>query len=53
MFWIHSAFVGRLPFPLEYILNTPSAHRMHHRPPGNCNYAGRPRTRSSRDVAEI
>ena len=26
--------------PLELILNTPSHHRMHHRPPGNCNYAG-------------
>lgn len=32
--------VNRLPFPLEYIFNTPMAHRMHHRPPGNCNYAG-------------
>ena len=25
---------------LELVLNTPSHHRMHHRPPGNCNYAG-------------
>ena len=39
MFWIHTELVGRLGV-LEYIINTPSAHRMHHRPPGNCNYAG-------------
>lgn len=26
--------------PLEYVINTPHHHRMHHRPPGNCNYAG-------------
>lgn len=38
-FWIHTELVGRLG-PLEYILNTPFHHRMHHRPPGNCNYAG-------------
>lgn len=24
---------------LEYILQTPSSHRMHHRPPGNCAHA--------------
>ena len=23
---------------IEQIFNTPSHHRMHHRPPGNCNY---------------
>ena len=40
MFWIHTDLIGRMPFGLEYIINTPSAHRMHHRPPGNCNYAG-------------
>ncbi len=38
-FWIHTQLIGSLG-PLEYILNTPSHHRMHHRPPGNCNYAG-------------
>lgn len=38
-FWIHTEFCGRLGF-LEYIFNTPFHHRMHHRPPGNCNYAG-------------
>lgn len=31
---------GRLPLLVELVLNTPSHHRMHHRPPGNCNYAG-------------
>lgn len=40
MFWIHTDLIGRMPFGLEYIINTPSSHRMHHRPPGNCNYAG-------------
>jgi sterol desaturase/sphingolipid hydroxylase (fatty acid hydroxylase superfamily) len=38
-FWIHNSMVGWLG-PVEYVLNTPSNHRMHHRPPGNCNYAG-------------
>ncbi len=38
-FWIHTQLIGSVG-PLEYILNTPSHHRMHHRPPGNCNYAG-------------
>jgi hypothetical protein len=40
MFWIHTDLVNRLPFGLEYVLNSPMAHRMHHRPPGNCNYTG-------------
>lgn len=39
MYWIHTELVGRCG-PLEYVFNTPMAHRMHHRPPGNCNYAG-------------
>eukprot|EP00438_Fugacium_kawagutii_P024048 Skav212911 [mRNA] locus=scaffold374:190661:191473:- [translate_table: standard] len=38
-FWIHTELCGRLGW-LEYVLNTPFHHRMHHRPPGNCNYAG-------------
>eukprot|EP00941_MAST-03F_sp_MAST-3F-sp1_P005777 g5777.t1 len=38
-FWIHTELVGSIG-PLEYILNTASHHRMHHRPPGNCNYGG-------------
>ena len=37
-FWIHTKVIGDLG-PLEYIFNTPMHHRMHHRPPGNCNYA--------------
>ena len=39
-FWVHTDLVDNLPFNLEYIFNSPSAHRMHHRPPGNCNYGG-------------
>jgi hypothetical protein len=39
-FWIHTDLVKRLWFGLEYVINSPSAHRMHHRPPGNCNYGG-------------
>eukprot|EP00756_Hemistasia_phaeocysticola_P051109 Hpha_TRINITY_DN26290_c0_g1::TRINITY_DN26290_c0_g1_i1::g.184816::m.184816/K15537/AGMO; alkylglycerol monooxygenase len=38
-FWIHTELVGRLGI-FEYFMNTPFHHRMHHRPPGNCNYAG-------------
>ncbi len=29
-FWIHTKLINRLPAPLEYILNTPSHHRVHH-----------------------
>lgn len=29
-FWIHTEAVKRLPRPLEWILNTPSHHRVHH-----------------------
>jgi sterol desaturase/sphingolipid hydroxylase (fatty acid hydroxylase superfamily) len=29
-FWIHTERVRRLPRPLEYVLNTPSHHRVHH-----------------------
>lgn len=29
-FWIHTETVRRLPFGLEYVLNTPSHHRVHH-----------------------
>lgn len=38
-FWIHTELVGRLGC-FEHFLNTPSHHRMHHKPPGNCNYGG-------------
>lgn len=39
-FWIHTEAIGRLPWFVELFMNTPSHHRVHHRPPGNCNYAG-------------
>ncbi|MDK1474260.1 sterol desaturase family protein [Streptomyces sp. 549] len=29
-FWIHTERVGKLPAPLEFVLNTPSHHRVHH-----------------------
>lgn len=29
-FWIHTETVDKLPKPLEFILNTPSHHRVHH-----------------------
>lgn len=29
-FWIHTEVVRRLPWGLEYVLNTPSHHRVHH-----------------------
>ncbi|WP_406140910.1 sterol desaturase family protein [Streptomyces sp. NBC_01089] len=29
-FWVHTERVGKLPRPFEYVLNTPSHHRVHH-----------------------
>ncbi len=29
-FWIHTELINKLPAPLEYVLNTPSHHRVHH-----------------------
>ncbi|MFC7219701.1 sterol desaturase family protein [Streptomyces polyrhachis] len=29
-FWIHTERIGRLPRPVEFLLNTPSHHRVHH-----------------------
>jgi len=29
-FWIHTEMVNKLPRPLEFVLNTPSHHRVHH-----------------------
>jgi sterol desaturase/sphingolipid hydroxylase (fatty acid hydroxylase superfamily) len=29
-FWIHTERIGKLPRPLEAVLNTPSHHRVHH-----------------------
>eukprot|EP01127_Copromyxa_protea_P016608 TRINITY_DN4958_c0_g1_i2.p1 TRINITY_DN4958_c0_g1~~TRINITY_DN4958_c0_g1_i2.p1 ORF type:complete len:499 (+),score=45.89 TRINITY_DN4958_c0_g1_i2:63-1559(+) len=42
-FWIHTRVIGRLPWPLEFILNTPSHHRVHHGQNKKCidkNYGG-------------
>jgi sterol desaturase/sphingolipid hydroxylase (fatty acid hydroxylase superfamily) len=42
-FWIHTKLVKKLPAFLEYILNTPSHHRVHHginNPYLDKNYAG-------------
>lgn len=39
-FWIHTEAIHRMPWGVELVMNTPSHHRMHHMPPGNCNYAG-------------
>ncbi len=29
-FWIHTEYINRLPAPMEFLLNTPSHHRVHH-----------------------
>jgi len=29
-FWIHTEYVGKLWWPIEFIFNTPSHHRVHH-----------------------
>lgn len=29
-FWVHTERIDRLPRPLEFVLNTPSHHRVHH-----------------------
>ncbi|EGC29416.1 hypothetical protein DICPUDRAFT_51289 [Dictyostelium purpureum] len=29
-FWIHTQLIDKLPWPIEFILNTPSHHRVHH-----------------------
>ncbi len=29
-FWIHTELVKRLPYPIEFVFNTPSHHRVHH-----------------------
>ncbi|MEU3219673.1 sterol desaturase family protein [Streptomyces sp. NPDC006971] len=34
-FWVHTERVGRLPGPFEYVLNTPSHHRVHHASQGD------------------
>jgi sterol desaturase/sphingolipid hydroxylase (fatty acid hydroxylase superfamily) len=42
-FWIHTESVGRLPRPIEAVMNTPSHHRVHHATNArylDANYAG-------------
>jgi sterol desaturase/sphingolipid hydroxylase (fatty acid hydroxylase superfamily) len=42
-FWIHAAWIPRLPAPIEWLFNTPSHHRVHHasnREYLDCNYGG-------------
>ncbi|TGY87663.1 sterol desaturase family protein [Marinicauda algicola] len=42
-FWIHTEAIGKLPRPVEWLMNTPSNHRVHHaRNPRyiDANYAG-------------
>jgi len=29
-FWIHTRFIGKMWWPIEYVFNTPSHHRVHH-----------------------
>jgi sterol desaturase/sphingolipid hydroxylase (fatty acid hydroxylase superfamily) len=29
-FWIHTEAIKRLPGPVEWLMNTPSHHRVHH-----------------------
>ncbi|GAA1884438.1 sterol desaturase family protein [Streptantibioticus ferralitis] len=29
-FWVHTERIGKLPRPVEFVLNTPSHHRVHH-----------------------
>jgi sterol desaturase/sphingolipid hydroxylase (fatty acid hydroxylase superfamily) len=42
-FWIHTERIQRLPAPFEFVLNTPSHHRIHHASQGGYldrNFAG-------------
>jgi sterol desaturase/sphingolipid hydroxylase (fatty acid hydroxylase superfamily) len=34
-FWIHTERIGTLPAPVEFVLNTPSHHRVHHASQGS------------------
>ena len=38
-FWIHTKSVGKLPAVVEWLLNTPSHHRVHHDRRVHKNYA--------------
>lgn len=42
-FWVHTERIGTLPRPFEFVLNTPSHHRVHHASQGGYldrNYGG-------------
>lgn len=42
-FWVHTELVDKLPRPIEFVLNTPSHHRVHHASNIrylDCNHAG-------------
>ncbi|PAA68949.1 hypothetical protein BOX15_Mlig009958g2 [Macrostomum lignano] len=42
-FWIHTEVIKKLPAPIEYVMNTPSHHRVHHGRNAYCidkNYGG-------------
>jgi sterol desaturase/sphingolipid hydroxylase (fatty acid hydroxylase superfamily) len=42
-FWLHTELIGQLPRPIEFVLNTPSHHRVHHASNPDyidCNYGG-------------
>jgi sterol desaturase/sphingolipid hydroxylase (fatty acid hydroxylase superfamily) len=42
-FWIHATWIPKLWWPIEWLLNTPSHHRVHHasnREYLDCNYGG-------------
>jgi len=39
-FWIHTCLIRRLPEPIEYILMTPSHHRVHHDRRVHKNFGG-------------
>jgi hypothetical protein len=42
-FWIHAAWIPKLWWPIEWLLNTPSHHRVHHASNAeylDCNYGG-------------
>lgn len=39
-FWVHTCHVDRLPAPLEWLLSTPSHHRVHHHRYVHKNFGG-------------
>jgi sterol desaturase/sphingolipid hydroxylase (fatty acid hydroxylase superfamily) len=42
-FWLHTELIGKLPYPIEFVFNTPAHHRVHHASNPSyldCNYGG-------------